>query len=57
MHNYDVLFEFFDGVPNHCASDRAIQAYLPYYFHVMIIIIMSSACGMADRPWPRLMSN
>ena len=23
MHNNDVLFEFFDGVSNHCASDRA----------------------------------
>ena len=64
MHNNDVLFEFFDGVSNHCASDRANNSSISAVLFPCIII-MSSACtactGMAavvdDQPWPRLMSN
>ena len=59
MHNNDVLFEFFDGVPNHCASDRANNSSISAVLFPCIII-MSSACMAVvddDRPWPRLMSN
>ena len=43
MHNNDVLFDCFAGVPNHCASDRAIQAHNISRTICIIIIIMSSA--------------
>ena len=50
MHNNDVLFEFFDGVPNHCAGDRANNSSISAVLFPCIII-MSSACtactGMA----------
>ena len=42
MHNNRVVFEFFAGVPNHCASDRAIQVYNISRTICIIIIIMSS---------------
>ena len=61
MHNNHVLFELFAGVPNHCASDRAILP-IQVVHNIsrticIIIIIMSSACIDDDRPWPCLMSN
>ena len=60
MHNNDVLFEWFAGATNHCASDTAIQVHNISRTICIIIIIMSSAwygCVDDDRPWPRLMSN
>ena len=56
LHNNHVLFEIFAGVPNHCASDKAILPIQVSRTICIIIIIMSSA-WYDDRPWPRLMSN
>ena len=47
MHNNDVLFEFFDGVPNHCASDRANNSSISAVLFPCIII-MSKAYAVGD---------